>query len=160
MDQSTAVFKSENMHLAQAQQLASIAYALGAPHSPTHLFEELYAMRGTETLDKLCSDLVNVLESLSQEMVAADDDMENIDTIPPDSVQMFNARTTERLTFDPIQGLTSSKRQATLPKHSHVRAYQNALGSVTLFAWIDNDPTGEPDYSRVSASITSFRLED
>ncbi len=150
---STANPTSKNMTRAQGQQLACLIASLDPSQNPAELLHKLGWMRGTPKLDRLIADLVSVLDSSDGEAGGPGQNTQ------PNEDPRFNARTKDRLTFYPVDGVASSKREASLPKNTQVRAMQNMLGAVTLFAWVDKTD-GPADYVHHHAKLSDFRMED
>lgn len=150
---STANATSKNMTHAQGQQLACLIASLDPSKSPAELLHKLGWMRGTPKLDRLIADLVSVLDSSDGDTGGPGKDTQ------PNEDPRFNARTKEHLTFYPVDGVASSKREASLPKNTQVRAMQNMLGAVTLYAWVDKTD-GPADYVHHHAQLSDFRMED
>lgn len=155
LNKSTHNFPSESMTRAQVQMLASLVHTLDPKQDPMHLCQELNSWRGTKTMDKLASDLVNVLGNAVAE-VEGDDAKASA---RPEKDSRLNARTNGRMTFHPVDSVASNHRDASLPKNSQVQAIQNMHGAVTLFAWVDNTD-GPADYVHHHARLTDFRMED
>lgn len=68
-----------------------------------------------------------------------------------------NALTTTRAIFQPIPGLATSTRAASLPALSRVQAIEKTTGW-DLRAWVDAAPTEAPDYVRLNAPAAEFTL--
>lgn len=151
----TAPFNSEKLSRAQVMMIASLVHSLDPKQNPSHLLQEVDAWRGMETMNKLCTDLVNVLSNATAEVKANDPEP----VTQPTNKPLYNARTTERLVFHPVPGAARNTRAASLPKNTRVHAYQNTLGAITLFAWVDN-AEGPADYSHQHALLSDFRMED
>lgn len=150
---STANPTSKNMTRAQGQQLACLIASLDPSQNPAELLHKLGWMRGTPKLDRLIADLVSVLDSSDGDAGGPGKNTQ------PNEDPRFNARTKERLTFYPVDGVAASKREASLPKNSQVQAVQNMLGAVTLYAWVDKTD-GPADYVHNHAQLSDFRMED
>lgn len=153
VNQSTSTFKSESMTRAQGQQLACLIASLDPSQNPAELLHKLGWMRGTPKLDRLIADLVSVLDSSDGDTGGPGKNTQ------PNEDPRYNARTKERLTFYPVDGVAASKREASLPKNTQVRAMQNMLGAVTLYAWVDSID-GPADYVHHHAQLSDFRMED
>lgn len=155
MNKSTHNFISDSMTRAQIQMLASLVHALDPEQDPMHLCQELNSWRGTKTMDKLGADLVNVLNNAIAEMNA-----EEAGDVYPDRHQPFNARTTARLIFSPVHGVSISDKRASWPAKSYVRAEYTPNGKFNLRAWIDVPTSGPADYVRRNVSRSEFVMED
>lgn len=54
-----------------------------------------------------------------------------------------------RATFQPIEGIASSIKTASLPQHTRVLVARIPESqAVNLYAWVDADPAGPADYVR------------
>lgn len=149
----TAALDPTNLNYSQAQALACLVNILDGSQSPRDLLNSLHAWRHTETVKKLIDDLVNLRANVEAELSAAPDDE------PLERPQLpYNARTTDRLIFYPVDGVRSGHREASLPKNTRVHAVQNLLGVVTLFAWVDHTE-GPADYVHNHARLSDFRMD-
>ncbi len=155
MDHSTNNFPSESMTRAQVQMLASLVHALDPEQDPIELCQELDSWRGTKTMDKLVADLVNVLNNAIAEMNA-----EESGDVYPDGHQPYNARTTERLSFSPVRGISISDKRVSWPARSYVRAEATPNGKFNIRAWVDVPTSGPADYVRRNVSRSEFIMED
>lgn len=72
MNQRTAPIDSSNLTYAQIQSLAILVHMLNPDLEPAYIVQELDAWRGTKTLDKLATDIANVLHNAVDEITAED----------------------------------------------------------------------------------------
>lgn len=79
-----------------------------------------------------------------------------------DSMESSNARyalTALRATFQPIEGIATNSKPASLPRHSRVAVIKDPqTRAVTLQAWVDADPSGPADYQRTNAQPAEYIL--
>lgn len=151
---STTSSDPTKLTYSQSQALAVLVNHLDNSQSPRELLNDLHAWRHTETVKKLVADLVNLSANVAAELNASPDDE------PLEHPRLpYNARTTDRLTFYPVNGVSSDHREASLPKNTQVQAVQNMLGVVTLFAWVDH-ADGPADYVHNHALLSDFRMDD
>ncbi|GAA3323609.1 hypothetical protein [Paeniglutamicibacter sulfureus] len=79
-----------------------------------------------------------------------------------DSMESSNARyalTALRATFQPIEGIATNSKPASLPQHTRVLvASIPGAQAVNLYAWVDADPNGPADYVREYAPAFEYIL--
>lgn len=64
-----------------------------------------------------------------------------------------------RATFQPIEGIASSIKPASLPQHTRVSVVSiPGTQAVNLYAWVDADPEGPADYVREYAPAFEYIL--
>lgn len=79
-----------------------------------------------------------------------------------DTMESGNARfalTALRATFQPIPGIATNTKPASLPQHTRVSvASIPGAQAVNLYAWVDADPAGPADYVREYAPAFEYIL--
>lgn len=79
-----------------------------------------------------------------------------------DTMESSNARyalTALRATFQPIPGIATNTKPASLPRFTRVAVITDPLTrTVTLQAWVDQYPSGPADYQRTNAQPAEYIL--